>query len=96
VVITADVRRKKVIGIEVHIEGKGHSESHTAAAHVRTATERGYRVRKFDGDGAYDTHEMFAVLHGTGTERREIEKVPRRMPSREIHRYMPWWHRARI
>ena len=40
VVITADVKRKKVIGIEVHIEGKGHSESQTAAAHVRAATER--------------------------------------------------------
>ncbi|EQD53949.1 transposase ISC1058, partial [mine drainage metagenome] len=35
VVITADVRRKKVIGIEVHIEGKGHSESQTGVAHVR-------------------------------------------------------------
>ncbi|EQD56157.1 transposase ISC1058, partial [mine drainage metagenome] len=57
VVITADVKRKKVVGIEVHIEGKGHSESRTAAAHVRAIAERGYRVRKFYGDGAYDTTE---------------------------------------
>ncbi|MGI0140727.1 MAG: transposase, partial [Thermoplasmata archaeon] len=68
VVITADVRRKKVIGIEVHIEGKGHSESPTAARHVRTATEQGYRVRKFYGDGAYDTRAMFRALQETGTE----------------------------
>ncbi|MGI0130001.1 MAG: hypothetical protein ACREEC_07630 [Thermoplasmata archaeon] len=67
-VITADVRRKKVIGIEVHVEGKGHSESRVAAAHVRAATEGGYRVRKFYGDGAYDTRAMFAALHETGTE----------------------------
>lgn len=68
VVITADVKRKKVIGIEVHIEGKGHSESQTAAAHVRAATERGYRVRKFYGDGAYDTNGMFVALREAGTE----------------------------
>ena len=68
VVITADVRRKKVLGIEVYIEGKGHSESQTAAAHVRDVTKRGYRVRKFYGDGAYDTHDLFAALHETGTE----------------------------
>ena len=68
VVITADVKRKKVVGIEVHIEGKGHSESRTAAAHVRATAERGYRVRKFYGDGAYDTNDMFVALHQTGTE----------------------------
>ena len=68
VVITADVRRKKVIGIDVYIEGRRHSESQTAAAHVRAATERGYRVRKFHGDGAYDTRAMFSALQATGTE----------------------------
>ncbi|EQD50200.1 transposase IS4 family protein, partial [mine drainage metagenome] len=67
VVITADVRRKKVIGIEVHIEGKGHSESRTAVAHLRAATEKGFRVRKFYGDGAYDTRQMFAALQESGT-----------------------------
>ena len=68
VVITADVRRKKVMGIEVHLEGKGYSESRTAAAHVREATRQGYRVRKFYGDGAFDTVDLFAMLHETGTE----------------------------
>ena len=68
VVITADVKRKKVIGIEVYVEGKGHSESQTAAAHVRAAAQGGYRVRKFYGDGAYDTNEMFGALHDTGTD----------------------------
>ena len=68
VVITADVRRKKVIGVEVHIEGKGHSEAETAATHVRKATEQGYRARRFYGDGAYDTNGMFVALHETGTE----------------------------
>ena len=37
VVITADVHRKKLIGIEVHIEGVGHSEAEVAQRHLRTA-----------------------------------------------------------
>lgn len=68
VVITADVRRKKVVGIETHIEEKGHSEWGTAVGHVKAATERGHRVRKFYGDGAYDARGMFHALRETGTE----------------------------
>jgi hypothetical protein len=68
VVVTADVRRKKVIGIEAHIEGKGHSESRMAAAHVRAAVAQGVSVRKFYGDGAYDTNALYHALQETGTE----------------------------
>lgn len=68
VVITADVRRKKMVGIEVHIEGKGHSEARTGSSHVKAITGRGYRVGKFYGDGAFDAVDMFATLHETGTE----------------------------
>ena len=68
VVITADVRRKKVIGIEAHIEGKGYSESRTAEAHVRAAVAKGLPVRKFYGDGAFDTNALYRALHETGTE----------------------------
>lgn len=91
VVITADVRRKKVIGIEVHIEGKGHSEAGTAATHVREATRRGYRVGKFYGDGAFDSYDMFTALHETGTEpvikiARNSESCPKRRPPGAKHR----------
>lgn len=91
VVITADVRRKKVIGIEVHVEGKGHSEWGTAATHVRDATRKGYRVQRFYGDGAFDAYGMFAALHETGTE--PVIKIaqnsgtrPRRRPPGAKHR----------
>lgn len=69
VVITADVRRKKLIGIEVHIEGVGHSESKVAQRHLRAAVAEGHRVRKFYGDGAFDTRAMFRTL-------REMEGEP--------------------
>ena len=62
VVITADVRRKKIIGIEVYIEGKDHSEPDAARKHIREAIGKGYRIREFFGDGAFDTNNMVAFL----------------------------------
>ena len=50
VVITADVKTKKIIGIEVYIEGKDHSEPDAARKHIG----KGYSVRKFFGYGAFD------------------------------------------
>ena len=93
VVITADVRRKKVMGIEVHIEGKGHSESRSAAAHVRAAAERGYRVRKFYGDEAYDTNGMFRALHEAGTE--PVIKIRKSAASRIRSNWSNWKARRR-
>lgn len=75
VVITADVRRKKWIGIEVHLEGKGHSEPGTAASHLCSAAGRGYRVRAFYGDGAYDSRAMFPAL--PETKARPVIKIAR-------------------
>jgi len=101
VVITADVRKKKLIGIEVHVEGKGYSEPASAAAHVKSATERGHRVRKFYGDGAYGSAKMFVALQETGTDpvikfRRDVQTYrrhhsmkggwPRRRAAREYRR----------
>ena len=74
VVITADVRRKKLLGLEVHVEGKGYSEPRTAANHLRTLASQGYKVGKFYGDGAYPTHEMFRTLHEVGAE--PVIKIP--------------------
>lgn len=74
VVITADVRRKKLLGLEVHVEGKGYSEPRTAANHLRTLATQGYKVGKFYGDGAFPTHEMFRTLHEVGAE--PVIKIP--------------------
>lgn len=68
VVITADVRRKKDFGIEVHIEGVGYSETEVAQRHLRAAVARGHRVRKFYGDGAFDTLAMFRALQEMAVE----------------------------
>ena len=55
VIITADVRTKKIIGIESHIEGSGPSEPEAAGNHMRNALLHGVRVREFYGDGALTT-----------------------------------------
>ncbi len=68
VVITADVRRKKLIGIEVYIEGVGHSEAEVAQRHLRAAVAQGHHVRKFDGDGAFDSRSMFRSLQEMAIE----------------------------
>jgi hypothetical protein len=86
VVITMDVRRKKLIGGEVHIEGKGHSEPGTAAAHVKGATEQGYPVRKFYGDWAFDSYRLFTTRGELGTE--PVVEIARNVTShfRDSHR----------
>ncbi|EQD57352.1 transposase ISC1058, partial [mine drainage metagenome] len=63
VIITADVRTKKIIGIESHVEGKGPSEPETAEKHMKDAVLHGVGIREFYGDGAFDVNDLFDLLH---------------------------------
>ncbi len=69
VIITADVRTKKIIGIESHIEGTGLSEPETASRHITDAVKKGVRVKEFYGDGAFDVNDLFNALNLTKTKR---------------------------
>ncbi len=66
VIITADVRTKRIIGIESHIEGSGPSEPETAQGHMKDAVLHGVRVREFYGDGAFDVNDLFDLMHSMG------------------------------
>ena len=68
VIITADVRTKKIIGVQSHIEGTGPSEPETASRHIREAVMKGVTVKGFHGDGAFDVNDLFTLLHITGTD----------------------------
>ena len=68
VIITADVRTRKIIDIESHIEGSGPSEPETAGNHMRNALLHGVRVREFYGDGAFDTNDLFDLAHSIGAK----------------------------
>ena len=66
VIITADVRTKKVAGIEAHIEGTGPSEPETASRHIREAVRRDVKIKGFYGDGAFDVNDLFNLTHSIG------------------------------
>ena len=63
VIITADVKTRKIIGIESHVEGNGPSEPETASEHIRGAAMKGMKVNGFYGDGAFDVNDLFDLLH---------------------------------
>ena len=47
VVITADVRKRKLLRVEVHIQGEGPSEAEVAQKHIKEAYKEGYKIGKF-------------------------------------------------
>ena len=66
VIITADTRTKKIIGIKVYIEGAGPSEPETAEKHLMDAVLKGVKVGRFYGDGAFDTNDLFDLMNSIG------------------------------
>jgi len=68
VVISADPIKKKMIDCEVFIEGEGDSEPEIGMKHMQDIMLQGITVKKFWGDGSFDTHDIFAFM-----EHNEIE-----------------------
>ena len=83
VIITADVRTKRIIGIESHVEGTGLSEPETAQMHVMDAVMKGINVTEFYGDGAFDTNDLFHLMHQI--DARPVIKI-RKNASTDHHR----------
>ena len=59
VTITVDSKRKKLLGIDANVEGKGPSEPEVARKHGEKLMNDGYVINKFNGDGKYDTNDTF-------------------------------------
>ena len=68
VIITADGRTKKIIGIESHVEGTVPSEPETAEKHMKHAILHGVKVREFYGDGAFGVNDLFDLTHPIGAK----------------------------
>ena len=68
VVITAEVKHKKLLCVEVRIEGKGYTEASIALQHISSITEKGITIKRFYGDGAYDQSSVFNKLHSIGAK----------------------------
>jgi hypothetical protein len=62
VTISADPYKKKLLDIDVCVDGEGASESEVAMSHLEELIARGYDVDKFFGDGSFDVHDLFDLL----------------------------------
>lgn len=72
VIITADVKHRKLLEVEAHIQGEGEDEPKVAIRHIRKLEKRGKKVKSFYGDGKFDTNETFKEL-----DKRDIgPKIP--------------------
>jgi len=60
VIITADVRTKKLIAVDAKIGEV--SEPKVAAKHIELLKEKWIKMKKFYGDCAYDTNEIFNAI----------------------------------
>lgn len=66
VVITADPLRKKLLKVDVFIDGEGPSEPDVAMLHLEQLIKQGFDIEKFWGDGAFDVHDLFDLLDQYG------------------------------
>lgn len=62
VTISADPYKKKLLDIDVSIDGEGNSEPEVAMSHLKKLIEQGFDIKKFFGDGSFDVHDLFDLL----------------------------------
>ena len=62
VTISADPYKKRLLDIDVCVDGEGDSEPEIAMSHLENLIALGYDLDKFFGDGAFDVHELFDLL----------------------------------
>lgn len=66
VTISADPYQKKLLDIDVCVDGEGDSEPEIAMSHLENLIERGFDIDKFFGDGSFDVHSLFDILDKHG------------------------------
>ena len=62
VTISADPYKKKLLDIDVSVDGEGDSEPEVAMSHLEQLIALGYKIDKFFGDGSFDVHDLFDLL----------------------------------
>jgi len=62
VTISADPYKKKLLDIDVCVDGEGNSEPEVAMSHMENLIAMGYDIDRFFGDGAFDVHDLFDLL----------------------------------
>ncbi len=62
VTISADPYKKKLLDIDVCVEGEGASEPEVAMSHLEELIALGFDIKQFFGDGSFDVHDLFDLL----------------------------------
>lgn len=62
VTISADPYKKKLLDIDVCVDGEGDSEPEVAMSHLERLIEMGFDIKTFFGDGSFDVHDLFDLL----------------------------------
>lgn len=62
VTISADPYKKKLLDIDVCVDGEGASEPEVAMSHLEELIALGYSIGEFFGDGFFDVHNLFDLL----------------------------------
>lgn len=62
VTISADPYKKKLLDIDVCVDGEGASEPEVAMSHLENLIAMGYSINRFFGDGSFDVHDLFDLL----------------------------------
>ena len=68
VTISADPIKKKLLAVDVSIEGEGKSEPEVAIDHLEELIEKGFDIDKFWGDGSFDVNDLFDILDKYGID----------------------------
>ncbi len=68
VIITVDVKHKKLLKIEAHVEGEGPTEPDIGMKQNKELMEKGYKIHKHSADGRYDTDKNFDFWEENNTE----------------------------
>jgi hypothetical protein len=100
VTITVDVRHKKLLGIEAHVEGQGPTEPEVGIKHGKELIEEGYDIDKFNGDGKYDTNDTFDFWGKNRTriavpirKGAKIRLTKSKYRKREIRKWRKWGYK---
>ena len=62
VTISADPYKKKLLDIDVCVDGEGESEPEVAESHLEQLIKIGFNIDAFFGDGSFDVHTLFDLL----------------------------------
>jgi len=100
VIITVDVKHKKLLKVTAHIEGEGDTESEIGIKHGKEIIRDGYAVVKVNADGSHDSNDVFDYWGKNKTKiaipirkNAKIRQTKSKYRKREIRKWRKWGYK---